>query len=570
MTMRSPVGGIVGLCVLIAAAMSPVHGQDRAIASEPKYLLFQLFTAGPGFTTEEGTHVLSKLPEPDFLDRQAKNIVERVGSRGDRLHRLGVMVGPLALDYTDAQLRELVDRTFKIAAKHKIAVGLHIDDSKFWINRRDLWSNPANVEWLDWQGTPNKGQYLNWGEPWKLAPQACFNSPAVIQEAKRLARDVIGPAVATQLAKLRDTGDEALFAGIIVGWETAIGQDFDTRRDLGYCALSNRGFTQKSPPADADLVIESVISEWISTWSGSLAGAGIPADKLYSHIAFTSRRQYRDSRRQPGKSYSRSVLYTPPAVAFGTAHRAGFTTYPDADILEDIQAALASRGNPPWASAEGTNVNIHAGPFRSAQQSMESYLARMFNRGAMMTNLFGWGIGNRNNLFRQATEREEALVAYRKFLGGSNLIDASSGKAAGRDSTSNLQDLMRALPARIEEFQRNGGDPRAVQPWIEQLERNVQQGRLDAARQDLEAISQVFESHAARRGAADAEEKSTLALLQERMRALPQRIDLYQRRGGNMSRIQSRVADVQKHIAKGELEKAFTELLALDPILDSR
>ncbi len=150
-----------------------------------------------------------------------------MGARGDGLHRLGVIVGPLALDYTDAQIRTLIERTFAIASKYKIAVGLHIDDSKFWMNRRDLWSDPANVEWLDWKGTPNTGQYLNWGQPWRVAPQACFNSQAMLNEARRLAGEVIGPAIAGQVAKLRETGDEALFAGVIVGWETGIGQDFE-------------------------------------------------------------------------------------------------------------------------------------------------------------------------------------------------------------------------------------------------------------------------------------------------------------------------------------------------------
>src|SRR5581483_5783156 len=132
----------------------------------------------------------------------SKKIIDAIGERGDAAHRLGITVGPLALDYTDTQLRTLIERTFAIAAKYKIAVGLHIDDSKFWMNRRDLWSNPANVEWLDWRGTPNTGQYLNWGEPWSIAPQACFNSPEMLNEARRLAGKVIGPAIAEQIRKL--------------------------------------------------------------------------------------------------------------------------------------------------------------------------------------------------------------------------------------------------------------------------------------------------------------------------------------------------------------------------------
>jgi hypothetical protein len=56
----------------------------------------------------------------------------------------------------------------------------------------------------------------------------------MISEARRLSGGVIGPAIAEGVSKLRAVGEQALFAGVIVGWETGIGQDFDTRRDLGY------------------------------------------------------------------------------------------------------------------------------------------------------------------------------------------------------------------------------------------------------------------------------------------------------------------------------------------------
>ena len=226
-----------------------------------------------------------------------------------------------------------------------MAVGLHIDDSKFWMNRRDLWSNLANIEWIDWRGLPNTGQYLNWGEPLKLAPQACFNSPTMLNEARRLRGKVIGPAIAEQLAKLRKAGDEALFAGVIVGWETAIGRDFETEKALGYCALTNLGFSAKAPPRDPDGELESVVKIWIGTWSKSLVDAGVPSNKIYSHIAFSSRKQFEDVPASGGRFYSHSVMDEPFAAAFGETYRPGFTTYPDADILDAMYAALKAHGN---------------------------------------------------------------------------------------------------------------------------------------------------------------------------------------------------------------------------------
>ncbi|MGQ0445921.1 MAG: hypothetical protein ACT4O2_12555 [Beijerinckiaceae bacterium] len=455
--------------------------------------MFQIFTAGPGFTTESAKQAISELPEATFLDVEAKNILEFVGERGDELHRLGVMVGPLALDYTDAQLRALIERTFAVASKHKIAVGLHIDDAKFWMNRRDLWSDPANVEWLDWYGTPNTGQYLNWGRPWRLAPQACFNSKAMLNEVRRLAGEVIGPAIAERVAMLRETGDEALFAGVIVGWETAIGHDFESHQDLGYCALSNLGFSEEAPPRDRDRALESVVQNWIATWSRGLAGAGVPGGKIYSHIAIKSKKRFDEAQHSDGRSYSQTVGYTPPSVAFGESYRPGFSTYPDADILGEIYDALRTHGNPPWGSAEGTNVDIQAGQPRIPDEGMQDYLARMFNHGATMTNVFGWNIGDKGNLFRRAVESDEAVAAYRKFLRGARLDEAPLAQSY-RARDTELQSRMRALPGRIENYRRAGGDLGLLQPRTKQLMQNLREGRLDAMKGDLDLIEATIDS----------------------------------------------------------------------------
>jgi hypothetical protein len=561
----APLIAVIAVLLVAGLCNRPGKTQD-AVAAEPQYLTFQLFTAGAGFTTEPGTQAISRLPDPGFLDGEAKKILDFVGDRGDDRHRLGVMVGPLAMDYSDAQLRTLVERTFAIAAKHGIAVGLHLDDAKFWMNRRDLWSNPANVEWLDWRGTPNTGQYLNWGRPWKLAPQACFNSPAMLDEARRLASQVIGPAIARQVAALRERGEGDLFAGVIVGWETAIGRDFDTRRDLGYCALTNRGFSASAPPRDPDGELESVVQGWIGTWSQGLADAGVPGDRIYSHVAFTARKQFDEARSSERRSYSSSVLHSPPSVAFGASHRPGFTTYPDADILGELYAALAAHGNPPWASAEGTNVDIQ-GPPRIPDEGMQDYLARMFNHGAVLTNVFGWNIGDRDNPFRRATEGEDAVAAYRKFLRGARLEERPLAESY-RAARSGLQGRMRALHGLIENYVHSGGDLGLIQPRLKRLEENMRDGLLDAMKRELDQIEAMIRSKIGGQTSGAAAGFS-VAALQEQMRALPQKIESFRRQGGDIGRVQLRVESIQRRIGAGELQKAFDELQALEPILAS-
>ena len=79
--------------------------------------------------------------------------------------------------------------------------------------------------------------------------------------------------------------------------------------------------------------------------------------------------------------------------------------------------------------------------------NMETYLAKMFNHGATLVNIFSWGIGGeamKNMDFRVVTEGEEALRAYRKFLKGDPLIEAKTEALT----------LLERLPPKIHRIQK--------------------------------------------------------------------------------------------------------------------
>ena len=65
---------IRALWITCLIRFAPIFGSSMARAQTPaaerevQYLMFQLFTAGPGFTTVEVAHVLTKLPDPALLD----------------------------------------------------------------------------------------------------------------------------------------------------------------------------------------------------------------------------------------------------------------------------------------------------------------------------------------------------------------------------------------------------------------------------------------------------------------------------------------------------------------------
>ncbi len=69
--MRMLLARSIGVLAFVLLSISTARsGPSRGVntTAEPQYLMFQLFTAGPGFTTEAGKQAISKLPEPAFLD----------------------------------------------------------------------------------------------------------------------------------------------------------------------------------------------------------------------------------------------------------------------------------------------------------------------------------------------------------------------------------------------------------------------------------------------------------------------------------------------------------------------
>ena len=139
-----------------------------------------------------------------------------------------------------------------------------------------------------------------------------------------------------------------------------------------------------------------------------------------------------------------------PEVAFSSAYRPGFSTYPEGATFKEIYSALAQHGSPGWISGEGVNVSPSGIP---GEANMETYLGRMFNHGAVMVNIFSWGIGGeamRNNFFRRATENPEAVAAYAKFLRHEPLIESASAGFSAAGLQSKMHRIQKELPAWVQ------------------------------------------------------------------------------------------------------------------------
>jgi hypothetical protein len=104
----------------------------------------------------------------------------------------------------------------------------------------------------------------------------------------------------------------------------------------------------------------------------------------------------------------------------------------------------------------------------AGEANMETYLGRMFNHGAVMVNIFSWGIGgeaNRDNFFRKATENPEALAAYAKFLKHGTMVEtASSGFSAAL-----LQEKMHRIQKEFPAWIQKSGKQAKAAPLMQKL-----------------------------------------------------------------------------------------------------
>lgn len=457
-------------------------------SAQTKYLAFQIFSA-----TDYRTERANFPPLQKGIENIVDDIIREIGAVGSRNRKLGFVIGLLSFNHTDDQIRRLMRDSFAIALRKNIAVGFHIDDSMFW-ERLSYLNKVENIEWLDWNKTPNTGRRLDWSSvPTKIMPQLCLNSSAVKEEVRKRAA-VIGEEVKRGLVALKAVGKERLFLGIINGSETQIGRDFDTGKSLGYCALANKGYSAENPLADMDEARAGIVKEFIDFWAKSLADSGVPDRDIYSHIAFMPQAAY-DAANSPNnpdqlkRTYLETINFAPPWVAFGPHHYPGFSTYPMSGHLDEIHAELKKNGNIPWASSEGTAVEPSDAEKGGSGMSMEAYLGNLYNHGAVLVNIYGWGVGPPSNPFRKVAESKKSIAAYQKFLRGGKLQeDSTLGGIASIGFISKMHRIQKELPLYV---QKNG--PKDVQALAAALERHMKSAQYSEAEKTADQILAIIE-----------------------------------------------------------------------------
>ena len=467
------------------SAATPSIGKESGHATSTRYLAFQIFI-------QDGSDLQHENVAPGVpLENTVADIVGAIGNTGNNERKLGFIPGPVSFDQTDEQVRTLMQHAFALALKYDIALGFHIDDSMFWGRLKQLQA-PDNIEWLDWNKTLNTGRRLDWSSnPTKIMPQLCLNSRDV-RKIVHARASVIGEETKKGLAMLDAAGKGYLFIGVIAGWETQIGRDYDTGKRLGYCALTNLGYSAANPPHDLDEARTGIVRDFIDYWATSLSDAGIPDAKLFSHTAFMPKDSYDAA--QVDTTYLQTINFTPPSVSFGPHHAAGFSTYPQSgNLIDDITSELSRHGNSQWISAEGTALDPSQAEIGVFGDRMEAYLGSLFNHGASVVNIFGWGVGESTNPFRRTAENEKALTAYGKFLSGAPLSENTSSSSDG--TTMTLQETIAKIQSMAPAWMRaHPAEESAMTERFRQLDAAIKTKNFKNARGSADEILGILKS----------------------------------------------------------------------------
>jgi hypothetical protein len=212
-------------------------------------------------------------------------------------------------------------------------------------------------------------------------------------------------------------------------------------------------------------------------WATSLVAAGVPEGKVFSHIALSPQIQSGSS----AGSYLQSIHFTPPSIAYGAHRLAGYSTYPGTAQPQQIDAQYVAHGYQPWASMEGTALDPGQAKDGTMGESMEFYLGNLFNHGAVLVNIFGWGLGEANNAFQLTAENQTSLAAYRKFLSGAQLMDGPVS----------LQEKIALIQAKVSAWVQAHPDQQSTMTTLlQQLTQYVQTGDMTNANKTANTILQ--------------------------------------------------------------------------------
>jgi hypothetical protein len=472
-------------------------GLNRQEANDIQYLVFWAGLPGAANSGNDG-----------FV-ASIRNFATKLGTSGNgRTRQLGFGNDIPIFVSDESRIAKQIKLNFEFAKETNVAICFSVDDHILWDQRPDLWNwydpakrgynpnNRKNVEWYDWQGTPSKRRYFTPNGCASQSPHMCYNSPMVRKEISRIISQIVGPALREEINKLKQQNKEYLFAGIEVGAEAGI-DDYSTfssraprglelmfmqakkmmdedkvppRSRLGYCALTNAGYSKSRPPANINKALTQINREFIEFWDKQFFDAGIPRSRIYTHVAASSPQDDTNN--------------APISIVFNPYARPGWTTYPQgilANGFEPLYDELAKNGNPAWG---GVEANVIGDADGARNVSWETYLAWHYNHGA---KLVGINVGATDQSvmsnLTKAAFNDEAMAAYKKFLRGEHLNEDHRVMAKQIPSAimqANWQTKVNAIQTQAPLWAQRTGRTTELQPLMMRLKSALDQGNLPA------------------------------------------------------------------------------------------
>ena len=513
-------------------------GPLKVDAAEPDYVIFSVLGINPNESTE-------------IADYKIRISVEEMRQEfGPQLPGKERYVGfseslfP-TLNIPAEELKAQVIFALDTAERNDVPVFFHLDDEHFWFKSPELWQNPEMVEW---SAFPKPGEphgpivpryWVDWGEPASVypAPFPCFQSPAFRAEMGRRLQLIAQP-IAQRLKDWSKQGKEYLFAGVASGNETRIpdyrhgytsyvgnpeeaqGSEvtqtprkmvrmrpeeivplgYHSLHDLGYDQQSIQHLAQERGQSEDQVVLElldKVTRDYVEFQDRTLNEAGLPKERIYTHVTSTSRPPQAEvtkilvKNRRPGLLPGSCNLAPPMEAAVNDYSRPGFTIVHDSVNLKDLVAQLsqahAGQEGHPWAAVESYVTTAQPGGPQTEEQYTE-YLGGLFSHGAKVVNVYGWNIPLEAKS-PYAVKSSHVIPVVKKWLSGAHLPDQweRSSQAAA------LQARMAEFQQTIHEVASHGGNPAPiVEPVGKELEPLLREGKFAEAEAVLDrAIAQL-------------------------------------------------------------------------------
>ena len=327
------------------------------------------------------------------------NVSATVGAPADRSIRVGVGMVISLLAFPLPAIQAMLGDALRCSAQTRVPLFVSIDGEAWWtgspgVEDSGLWNwwdesgpgydpaNVVNVERTGWASNrsaePLKISWRNWGQQVRLGPAPNLHSPAIWARLRPRIAAVAGQVAAW--ASNLPPSRQSLFAGVKVGWESAIGtggggfyyprgNSFLERwpstqpcancagmahdpqsgtnfslgiaggvQQIGFASAASAGLPQEGSTLSRETVGQ-VVNMYIANLTAAVHAAGVPADKIFTHM---------------GPQHPIDE-YMPLTTAVAPLSHPGWSVYSPIMRPPDRQAfvaAMQEAGRTAWAAVE--------------------------------------------------------------------------------------------------------------------------------------------------------------------------------------------------------------------------